>query len=103
MNQRPLSDGYRAIPKTGFVERRKKRKESDEDAPETLIFDKAEEAEKLEWEQKELGDLKQHLDKLEKLMGEVEEVERPRIESEIGAARQRIEELTQQLDKDLKK
>ncbi|MBZ0106053.1 MAG: mechanosensitive ion channel family protein [Sulfuricella denitrificans] len=96
MNQRPLPDGYRVIPKTGFVERRKKRKEPVEEAPETLIFDKAEEAEKLEWERKELADLKQHLEALEALKDEAAEAEHARIEAEIGTTRHRLEVLSSQ-------
>lgn len=96
MNQRPLPDGYRVIPKTEFVERRKKRKEPEEETPETLIFDKAEEAERLEWERKELVELKQHLEALEVLKDEAAEAEHARIEAEIESARRRLEVLSHQ-------
>lgn len=94
MNQRQLPEERRVIPKTNFVERRKQKKPPAEEAPENLIFDKADEAEKLEWERKELADLKQSLEELETLKDAASETELPRIEAEIEAARRRVEDLS---------
>lgn len=98
MNQRPLPDGYKVIPRTGFVERRKQRKPPAAVVPEAMIFDKAEEAERQEWQRKELVELKQHIEELEVLEDKATEGEFSRIETELEAARRRLEELSRLLD-----
>lgn len=97
MNQRQLPEGRRVIPKADYTEKRTQEAAAVEE-PETLIFDKAEEAEKLERERNELMHLKQRLEELKTLKDAAEESEQPRIEAEVDATRQRLEELSRQVD-----
>ena len=52
--------------------------------PEEIIFDKADEAEKVEMREKELAELKERQDALKKEMDEVEEDSKALIQSKIG-------------------
>lgn len=93
MNQRQLPEVRKVIPEADAAAEISKETVVEEE-PEALIFDKAEEAEKLEWERKELEDLKRHLEELEALKDAAAEAEHARIEAEIDTARQRLEDLS---------
>ncbi len=95
MNQRQLPEVRKVIPEAetaGEVPR----ETVAEEEPEALIFDKAEEAEKLELARKECADLKQHLEELEARKDAAAEAEHARIEAEIEATGQRLEKLSNQ-------
>lgn len=95
MNQRQLPEVRKVIPEADVAEGGSSAAVVEEEL-EALIFDKAEEAEKLEWDRKELTDIKQHLEELETLRNEADEAGRARIEADIEAARRRLETLSQQ-------
>lgn len=97
MNQRQLPEVRKVIPEADAAEGKIQPAVVEEEL-EALIFDKAEEAEKLEWDRKELTDIKQHLEELETLRKEADEAGRVRIEADIDAARRRLEALSQQQD-----
>ncbi len=102
MNQRQLPEGRVMIPKEDHAERITHEAAAEEE-PETLIFDKADEAEKLEMEKNEPMRLKQRLEELEALKEAVAETEHPQIAAEIDATRQRLGALSIQLGKKPKK
>ncbi|MBU0594064.1 MAG: mechanosensitive ion channel family protein [Gammaproteobacteria bacterium] len=91
MSQRQLPEVRKVIPEADAADGISR--ETAEEEPEALIFDKAEEAEKLEMERNEPILLKQRLVELDALKEAASGVERVRIEAEIDAARQRVEEL----------
>ncbi|HUW50324.1 MAG TPA: mechanosensitive ion channel domain-containing protein [Sulfuricella sp.] len=95
MNQRQLPVGSKMIPKEPYGE--KKTQKAAEEEPETLIFDKAEEAEKLDREREELARLNQRLEELKKLKEAAAETEQPRIEAEMDTTKQRLEQISRQL------
>jgi small-conductance mechanosensitive channel len=96
INQRRLAEGRRIIPEANYAEGRT-REAPAEEGPETMIFDKAEEAEKQERERFELIQLKQRLEELGKLKDAAAEAEQPRIEAEIEKTRRHLEALSLQL------
>ena len=96
MNQRPIPDGKRFIPESIGKEERAEDKEK---GPETLIFDKAEQAEILEHLQEETKLVKQRLDELNKKKRTAEKEERIDIEAQIHILTKQAKELEEELQR----
>ncbi len=95
MNQRPVPDGKKFIPE--LITEEKKKGNDEEECPETLIFDKAEQAEIMENLQEEAKQVKQRLDELNKKKKSTGEKERLDIEAEIHLLAKRAKDLEEEL------
>ncbi|MEC7906708.1 MAG: mechanosensitive ion channel domain-containing protein [Verrucomicrobiota bacterium] len=82
MMQRPTPSGERLMPRWEISSRIDAG--NDEVLPEEIIFDKADEAEKVEMREKELAELKERRDALKKEMDEAEEDSKALIQPKIG-------------------
>jgi small conductance mechanosensitive channel len=104
MNQRRLEPGARVIPSEGAEEeqeearRAPERPAREEAPPEEVIFDKAEEAEKLEKLRAEREALLAAAKELEERLSEAEGAEREALESRIAERRRRAEVLETSLE-----
>ena len=89
MTQRQLAPGSRILPATGAPPATAS-PAAEEVAPEEIIFDKAEKAERIEKLQREREGLNKDLGEMEKHLRDAEESQRPAIESEMGQKRSRL-------------
>lgn len=97
MNQRQLGVKKRLVPPKSTLPAKSPEKEED-DVPEELIFDKAEEAERkgqLQIESEEIGG---EITQLEAELKTAEDADRPRLERKIEKLRRRVEEITKELE-----
>lgn len=88
MNQRQLVPGGRILPAGGTAPAAAP--EEEKISPEEIIFDKAEEAERMEKLRQERETLKKDLGELEKRLHDAEETLRPAIESDMAQKRSRV-------------
>lgn len=97
MNQRQLKVDEPAIPPTPAPETPKVTGGKDE-VPEELIFEKAEEAERLEKLQAERVVLSEEIAELKKSLGKAEKSERTRLEKKIQLSQSRSDAISEELD-----
>ena len=95
MSQRRIHEGDRLVPHEQGRARSKKAKP----LPEDIVFDKAEEAERLEQLRLDRDELAQRLKELEKRLDGTSEAERGEVEADIASCRQRIEDIDRFLGK----
>ena len=95
MSQRRIHEGDRLVPHEQGRARAKKAKP----LPEDIVFDKAEEAERIEQLRLDRDELAQRLKDLEKRLDGTAEAERGEVEAEIASCRQRIEDIDRFLGK----
>jgi len=96
-NQRRLGEKERILPPDSSLVSRPVEKATD-DVPEELIFDKAEEAERLEQLRFERDKLLKEVEELEDRLKDADSAERSQLESEIELRRSRCEEITKEVD-----
>jgi len=96
MNQRRLPEDGKVIPDEVKLHTPKQSPEPEE-APENLIFDKAEEAEELENLRKEYAELNQRLEELKKERKSAEEADCPRLDAEIASLENKAEQLARKI------
>lgn len=97
MNQRRLPEDGKVIPDEVKLHSKKQAPEPEE-APENLIFDKAEEAEALENLRKEYAELNQRLEELKKERKSAEEADYPRLDAEIASLEKKAVHLAKKID-----
>lgn len=96
MSQRRLREGERLVPR----EPARRHRKPDEYFPEEIVFDKADEAERLEQLRIDRQELAQRVKDLEKRLDGTSETERGGVEAEIASCRQRIEDIDRFLGKE---
>ncbi len=97
MNQRRLPEDGKVIPDEVKLHPQKQSVEPEE-APENLIFDKAEEAEELENLRKEYSELNERLENLKKERKSADEAESSRLDAEIVALESAAERLAKKIE-----
>lgn len=95
MNQRRVQEGARIIPEVGREE--EERKVEGEEAPETVIFDKAEEAEQIELLREEYEDLAQKLEDMKESRQAATEDEKSRLDSEMESIERSMKDISLRL------
>ncbi|MGR8920854.1 MAG: mechanosensitive ion channel family protein [Gammaproteobacteria bacterium] len=93
MLQRPLSSGERLIPYASTPERPRR----EQAAPEEIVFDKAEEAERVGALRHELEELGKQIRELEKAGDDDEATDADAVARELARARRRVEEIEAEL------
>jgi len=91
MNQRVLKPGERFLPKRS--ESRSPQTTAESKAPESIIFDKADEAEKIEKLGAQRAEVLAAIKDMTSQLGALSKEERPRLQAEIDRARQQVEDL----------
>jgi len=95
MNQRVLKDGEVMIPKKEVTQ--KIARKINEEKPEEIIFDKADEAEEHSKKELDLSEMKDNLEELKKVKKETEKKDLPKIENKITQLEKQIELLKEEI------
>lgn len=98
MNQRQLPYGEKIIPKTTYI-KTKKRVASEQNIPEKIMFDKAEEAEKKEKTHEKYERLQEKLEKLKKTKKPASKEDSDKLEEKINRIDNYLKELEQKMKK----